>query len=99
MFLVLLTYIKPVEEVEKWLDDHVTFLDTYYTEKKFVFSGRRNPRVGGVILISAETEEEVQEIIKEDPFFIHQIAEYNIIEFFPTKYDERFSCFVDAKVK
>ncbi|BCJ85648.1 hypothetical protein skT53_06330 [Effusibacillus dendaii] len=29
---------------------------------------------------------------KEDPFHMHAIAEYDIIEFSPTKYDPRFSC-------
>jgi uncharacterized protein YciI len=95
MFITLLKYVKPLEEVERYLDDHVQFLDKYYSQKKFIFSGRRNPRIGGVILMHVNTRDEVEYIIREDPFHKHNIAEYEVIEFQPTKYDTRFSCFVD----
>lgn len=95
MFITLLKYVKPLEEVERYLDDHVQFLDKYYSQKKFIFSGRRNPRIGGVILMYVNTRDEVEYIIREDPFHKHNIAEYEVIEFQPTKYDTRFSCFID----
>ena len=95
MFLVLLTYIKPLEEVEKYLDEHVQFLDKYYSQEKFIFSGRRNPRTGGVILVKTDLEAEVKQIISEDLFHQHKIAEYDVIEFMPTKYDPRFSAFIE----
>ena len=95
MFLILLKYKKPLEEVEKYLDEHVQFLDKYYSQEKFIFSGRRNPRTGGVILVKVDSEAEARQIINEDPFHQNNIAEYEVIEFFPTKYDPRFSCFVD----
>jgi len=95
MFVVMLEYIKSLEEVDKLLDQHISFLDKYYEQRKFICSGRRNPRIGGVILVKAENEQEVKDIISEDPFYIHQAAEYKIVEFFPTKYDPRFSCFVN----
>jgi len=94
MFLILLKYKKPLEEVEQFLDEHVQFLDKYYSQEKFLFSGRRNPRTGGVILVKTELESEVKQIISEDPFHQHKIAEYDVIEFMATKYDPRFSCFM-----
>ncbi|RFU65127.1 YciI family protein [Peribacillus glennii] len=94
MFLVLLTYRKPLEEVDKFLDGHISFLDKYYEQKVFICSGRRNPRTGGVILANVKTEQEMQAIIEEDPFYSHNLAEYEVIEFIPTKYDEIFSAFV-----
>jgi uncharacterized protein YciI len=95
MFLVLLKYVKPLEEVDSFLDEHAKFLDKYYNQQKFIFSGRRNPRTGGIILMNASSEAEVKQILSEDPFHMHNIAEYEVIEFLPTKYDARFSCFVD----
>ena len=95
MFLVLLKYLKPLEEVELFLDEHVQFLDKYYNQGKFIFSGRRNPRTGGVILMKVDSEAEARQIINEDPFHQHNIAEYEVIEFFPTKYDPRFSSFME----
>lgn len=94
MFLILLNYAKPLEDVERHIGAHVAFLDKYYAQNKFIFSGRRNPRTGGVILTTADSLDEVQRIVTEDPFHQHGIAEYEIIEFFQTKYDPRFAPFV-----
>ena len=52
MILVLTEYAKPIEEIEKWLPAHSQHLDTYYDLGKVVFSGRLNPRTGGIILFS-----------------------------------------------
>lgn len=95
MFVLLLKYKKSLDEVEKVLGAHIEYLEKYYSSKKFICSGRRNPRVGGVILCRANTIEDVQVIIKEDPFYIKGIAEYEIIEFSPTKYAEGFEQFIN----
>lgn len=95
MFFVILTYIKPIDEIERFLPEHVSFLDKYYESEKFIFSGRRVPRVGGIILVNAEIKEEVMAIIQEDPFKQNELAEYEIIEFVPTKYDKRFGDFIN----
>jgi uncharacterized protein YciI len=97
MFLVLLTYKKSLEEVDYFLDEHVKFLDKYYERKKFIFSGRRHPRTGGVILANVITEQEIQAIIQEDPFHFHGIADYQVIEFLPTKFDDRFKIFINHR--
>ena len=86
MYIVNLNYIKEVNEVEKHLEEHIKFLEKYYEMGKFICSGRKNPRIGGVILLNAESLSEVEKIILEDPFNINEIAEYEITEFFPTKY-------------
>jgi len=95
MFMVILTYKKPIEEIERALPEHVKFLDKYYKNKKFIFSGRRNPRVGGIIMINTESAEEALSIIREDPLYQFELADYETIEFIPTKYDERFSVFLN----
>jgi uncharacterized protein YciI len=95
MFILLSKYIKPVEEIDKELENHIKYLDKYYALGKFVCSGRRNPRVGGVILCKCENEQEVKEILKEDPFSSKKIAEYEIIEFSPTKCAEGFEKFIN----
>lgn len=95
MYIVSLNYIKEVSEVEKYLEEHVKFLEKYYEMEKFICSGRKNPRTGGVILLNAESLAEVEKIILEDPFNINEIAEYEITEFFPTKYNKNFKIFVE----
>ena len=44
MFIVNLTYIKSLDEVEKHLEKHIDFLNQYYTKGHFIASGRKNPR-------------------------------------------------------
>lgn len=80
MFILLLHYKKPLEEVIKNLDAHRVYLNKYYNQGKFIFSGPRKPRTGGCILCRAANEAEIKEIIKEDPFYFNQIADYEMIE-------------------
>lgn len=94
MFILSLKYIKPIEEVENELEAHISYLEKYYSLQKFICSGRRNPRTGGIILCNAENTKEIETIINEDPFYKKNIAEYEIIEFIPTKYDDKFKCFI-----
>jgi uncharacterized protein YciI len=84
-FLILVTYIKDLKEVDSHMKEHICFLDKYYASGNFILSGRRNPRVGGLILAKFESRELVEQILKEDPFFINQIANYEVIEFEPTR--------------
>lgn len=94
MFIVTLTYTKPLEEVEKYLLEHRTFLDDGYKKNFFVASGPKNPRTGGIIISQLKDRTKLEEILKHDPFQIHQIADYEIVEFEPVKYHTNFSSFI-----
>ena len=94
MFLVELTYKKSLDEVERYLEKHSAFLDTKYAEGLLVFSGRKNPRNGGIILVNTEDRHTVDQLIAEDPFNKAGICDYRITEFIPTKSDHRFKCFI-----
>ncbi len=95
MYLLLLNYVRPLAEVEQYITAHVAFLDKFYAQNKFIVSGRRKPRTGGVILARADSLAEVQQIINQDPFHQNGAAEYDIIEFAPTNFDPQFASFVD----
>ncbi|WP_100487802.1 YciI family protein [Sporolactobacillus pectinivorans] len=94
MVIATLSYIKSIEDVTRALPQHNEYLDKYYSEKKFIFSGRKNPRTGGVILMNTSLDE-AKTIAQTDPFYKHQIAQYEFIEFFPTKSDTGFSSFIN----
>ena len=97
MFVIILKYIMPLEKVDALLPEHIEFLNGCYKKSELICSGKRNPRTGGVILANVGSEERVWELIKQDPFFIHKIAEYEVIEFIPSKFDDRFACFLEKK--
>lgn len=86
MFIIDLNYIVPLEELDKYILAHVDYLDKYYNLNIFVTSGRKAPRTGGIILANASSKEEVEKIITEDPFYIHQLADIKITEFLTSKY-------------
>ena len=52
MFIAILTYKKPLEEVDRFLQAHRDFLAEHYAAGDFIASGPQTPRVGGVIMIS-----------------------------------------------
>lgn len=84
MFIAILTYIKPLEEVDRFLQAHRDYLAEHYAAGDFIASGPQNPRVGGVIMIKASDRDAVNTIISQDPFNINGIADYQIVEFTPT---------------
>lgn len=86
MFILLVNYKKPLEEVIENLEAHRVYLDKYYASGKFITSGPRNPRTGGCIICHNVSETEVKEIIKEDPFYYKGIADYEIVEVVPNKF-------------
>jgi uncharacterized protein YciI len=91
MFLILLNYIKPLSEVERYVGEHREFLERYYASGNFLLSGRKEPRTGGVILAVAGMRSEVDSIVRDDPFYREKIADYQIIEFLPSMSTEHFS--------
>ena len=85
MFFFNLTYRKPLEEIGRLLPEHIAFLDEFYAKGKFLCSGRKVPRTGGVILCQCGSLEEAEAIRDRDPFYREGAAEYEIIEFVPSK--------------
>lgn len=84
MFVISLTYHKPLEEVDAHLNEHVEFLKNAYAKGFFLASGRKDPRTGGIILACANTKAEISALIASDPFYVHNIATYEITEFIPS---------------
>ncbi|MDE6146278.1 MAG: YciI family protein [Muribaculaceae bacterium] len=86
MFIAILTYKKPLEEVDRHLQVHRNYLAKHYAAGDFIASGPQTPRIGGVIMIKADNRAAVDCIIAQDPFYINGIADYQIVEFTPTMF-------------
>ena len=86
MFIAILTYKKPLSEVDRFLAAHREYLSKHYATGDFIASGPQTPRVGGVIMIKANDRTSVDSIISQDPFNINGIANYQIVEFTPTMF-------------
>lgn len=60
MFLIIVDYKKPLEEVERYLAEHRAFLDRYFAQGKLLCTGPQNPRTGGVIVSKAANRAEAE---------------------------------------
>lgn len=94
MFIVKLTYKKPLEMVDQHLAAHRDFLEECYQKEALIVSGPLNPRTGGILLSQLKDREALMELIHADPFYIEDIAEYEILEFDPVKYHKNFAGFI-----
>ena len=82
MFFIELTFTRPLEEiVEKYGTAHGEYLDRYYKSGHFIVSGAQVPRLGGAILAKAKDYAEAKAIVEEDPFVVHNVVDYRIVEF------------------
>ena len=81
MFVIELVYKASLEEIDALMAAHVRFLKKYYAAGNFLVSGRKIPREGGIILAVGKTRQEIEAIVKEDPFHRHGLADFRIIEF------------------
>lgn len=84
MFAIILSYKKPLDTVDAFVAEHKRFLEAHYASGHFLLSGRKQPRTGGLILAQASSKHEVEAIIRLDPFWREEIADYDIIEFVPS---------------
>lgn len=96
MFVIIISYKKSLEIVDHYLADHAAYLDNCYDNNYFIVSGRRNPRTGGVIFSQLTDRKELEKLLINDPFHLQGIADYDIIEFTPSKYHENFKPFLSA---
>ena len=81
MFVIELTYKASLAEIDASMAAHVKFLKKYYAAGNFLISGRKIPRDGGIILAVGESRQQIDIIIREDPFYERGLADFRIIEF------------------
>jgi uncharacterized protein YciI len=81
MFVIELTYKAPLEEIDAQMTAHMRFLKKQYAAGVFVVSGRKIPREGGIILATGKSRQEIEAIVKEDPFVANGLADFRVVEF------------------
>ena len=81
LFVVELIYKAPLSEIDAAMTAHVRFLKKYYAAGRFLVSGRKIPRDGGIILAAGRSRAEIETIMREDPFCARGLADVRIIEF------------------
>jgi uncharacterized protein YciI len=81
VFVLLLTYVKPPAEVDALMRDHMAWLNEHYNAGRFIVSGRRIPRTGGVIVARGDDRGEIEALAASDPFVSGGAATCEVIQF------------------
>jgi uncharacterized protein YciI len=81
LFVVELSYTVPLAQIDAAMPAHVRFLKKYYASGNFLVSGRQVPRDGGIILATGESREQIERVMREDPFCSRGLANVRVIEF------------------
>ena len=85
MYLMISTYLAPLDEVDKAREDHLAFVAGLEERGLVVSAGRQDPAVGGVILFDVDSEQEAQDLIAQDPYVLRGLAEYKATGWKPTR--------------
>ncbi len=86
MYILFINPTKSPEELAPVFPAHSEFLNSY------VKAGTARP--AGLVLANVNSEEELKAMLAEDPFVREQVAEYEVIEFKPSRYHESFASLI-----
>jgi uncharacterized protein YciI len=81
LFVIELIYKVPLDEIDAAMPAHVRFLKKHYESGDFLVSGRKIPRDGGVIIAVGDSRQEIEGIMREDPFCSRGLADVRIVQF------------------
>lgn len=84
MYLMISTYLVPLDEVAKFRDEHLAFLEGLVAQGTLVAAGRQEPPVGGMVLLDVADEAAAREVISHDPYVLRGAAEYEARGWNPT---------------
>jgi uncharacterized protein YciI len=83
MIVAILSYKAPLEAVDLHRPAHIEWLRERYADGSMLASGRQTPPAGGVLLMRG-TRAAAEALLAEDPFAVHDVADYALYEFAPT---------------
>jgi len=81
MFIIELAYTAPLADIDARMKAHMRFVNAQYAAGRFLVSGRKVPRDGGVILATAGSRAEIEALASQDPFVAEGLATARIVEF------------------
>lgn len=81
MYVAVSIYTAPIDEIDYVLPEHVEWLNRHIATGDFLMSGRRDQRVGGVILARPMLRGKLDAILATDPFSYRNLTKYEVYEF------------------
>lgn len=81
MYVVLLHYTAPENEVDEALPGHSDWVSRHYDAGDFIVAGRRQNHDGAVIIARAMSRGQLDAILATDPFARRHLVRHEVIEF------------------
>ncbi|MDB5046317.1 MAG: hypothetical protein JWQ08_2367 [Deinococcus sp.] len=85
LWIIQSRYLKTGDELAAVTPLHRAWLDQHYVSGLFLVSGRMLDGTGGILLAHANTQAQLEDVFKDDPFVINRCSEYSYTPFTPVK--------------
>lgn len=85
MYIALLSYVRPLDEVEPLLSAHRDYLERHLAGGVFVAAGPRESGLGSVILVREHPRSLVRDVLALDPLVLAGVASHELVEFTPAQ--------------
>lgn len=85
MFVIQLRFSMNKANAGQFMDGHNAWLKGGFAKGTFLLAGTIQPKLGGAVLAHNVTLEQIQAIVKEDPFVAQDVVIAEIIEITPSK--------------
>ena len=96
IFVVVLRYLVDKDRVSTTRPAHLEFLKKYYASGQFFASGKQTSNNGGIILAHAADRKSLLSILHQDPYYIENLAEFQVFEFTPHNFSKEFGQFMET---
>ena len=81
MYVVLLHYTAPENQVDEALPEHSEWVSRHYDAGDFIVAGRRQDHDGAVIIARAMSRGKLDAILATDPFATRNLVRHEVFEF------------------
>lgn len=91
MFIVLLRFSKKKDQADEFSEAHMKWVKKGFEDGVFLLAGSIQPGLGGAILASGPSSEDLKKRVNADPFVAEKIVTAEILEIEPGKADDRLA--------
>jgi uncharacterized protein YciI len=85
MYIVMLAYTAPREEIDYLLPDHIEWLTRHYEAGHFLCSGRQPRQAGRVIITRPMPRARLEAMLATDPLDVARMVRHEVVEFEATR--------------
>jgi uncharacterized protein YciI len=91
VFIVLLRFSEKKDQADEFSEAHMKWVKKGFEDGVFLMAGSILPGLGGAILASAVSSEDLKKRVNADPFVAEKIVIAEILEIEPGKADDRLA--------